>query len=126
MSIHYLAGPDAERFHIDDEGICEPVWRIGKLEWRDVREVFLKQEADREYVCIVVRDRAALQSRLGFIGRIFNAATREAGCGDLSINAAQRGIRAGEVVEFASEMITASLAKKKPNQPPAPTRGNEA
>ena len=113
MSVHYIAGPGSERFHIDADGICEPVWRIGKLEWKDIREVFLKQEGVREYVCVVVRDRSALQSRLGFIGRFFSSATRAAGCGDLSINAAQRGIRAGDVVEFASQMITASLAKKE-------------
>ncbi|MBI5381320.1 MAG: hypothetical protein HZA31_05420 [Opitutae bacterium] len=109
MSVHY----GTEKFHIDKDGVCEPIWRIGKLEWREIREVFLKQERARDYVCIVVRDRAGLHARLGFIGRIFSTATRAAGCGDLSINAAQRGIQAGEIVEFASEMITASLAKKK-------------
>jgi len=109
MSVHY----GTEKFHIDKDGVCEPIWRIGKLEWREIREVFLKQECDRDYVCIVVRDREALHARLGLIGRIFSTATRAAGCGDLSINAAQRGIQAAEVVELGSEMITASLAKKK-------------
>jgi hypothetical protein len=70
MSVHY----GTERFHIDKDGICEPVWRIGKLEWKEIREVFLKQEGDRAYVCIVARDRSALHARLGFIGRIFSTA----------------------------------------------------
>ncbi len=109
------------RFHIDEEGICEPIWGIGNLEWKDIREVFLKRDGACEYICVVVRDRLALRSRLSFFGRIFSSATRAVGQGDLTSNATHRGIQGDEAVEFASNMITASLKKKLPDKVPERT-----
>lgn len=120
MSVRYIAGVDTSRFRFDEEGICEPAWRIGNLEWRDIREVSLTRDGTCEYICVVVRDRMALRSRLGFLGRLFSNATRTVGHGDLTINATRRGIKGDDAVEFASSMITASLEKKVPNHPTEP------
>ena len=103
-----MARPDEGRFQLNEEGICDPLWKIGMLKWSDVKEVFAKSDRRRDFVCIVVRDRIALGSRLGFLRRIFNAATRATGYGDLTIDATRAGIRAEDVVEFASVRITAS------------------
>ena len=108
MSVHYSTGG----FHIDDEGVCEPLWGVGNLEWSEVREVFSKRDGGRDYICIVVRDRDALKSRQGFLRRFFSTATRSTGFGDLSIDTVRRGLQAEQVVEFASRMVTASLKKK--------------
>lgn len=112
MSVHYSTGDSPRGFRIDDEGVCEPLWGIGSLEWSEVREVFSKRDSGRDYICIVVRDREALKSRQGFLRRFFSTATRSTGFGDLSIDTVRRGLQADQVVEFASSMVTASLKKK--------------
>ena len=112
MSVHYSTGDSPLGFRIDDEGVCEPLWGIGNLEWSEVREVFSKRDGGRDYICIFVRDRDALKSRQGFLRRFFSTATRSTGFGDLSIDTARRGLQAEQVVEFASGMVTASLKKK--------------
>jgi len=112
MSVHYSTVDCPREFRIDDEGVCEPLWGIGKLEWSEVREVFSKRDGGRDYVCIVVRDRDALKSRQGFLRRFLSTATRSTGFGDLSIDTVRRGLQAEQVVEFSSSMVTASLKKK--------------
>jgi hypothetical protein len=112
MSVHYSTDDSPRSFRIDDEGVCEPLWGIGSLEWSEVREVFSKSDGGRDYICIVVRDRDALKSRLGFLRRFFSTATRSSGFGDLSIDAVLRGVQAEQIVEFASNMVTASSKKK--------------
>ena len=124
MSVYYTTGDSPQGFRIDDEGVCEPLWGIGKLEWSEVREVFSKRSGGRDYICIVVRDRDALKSRQGFLRRFFSTANRSTGFGDLSIDTVRRGVRAEQLVEFASNMVTASQ-KKAPNHSsqPTPRRG---
>lgn len=112
MSVHYSTGDSPCGFRIDDEGLCEPLWGIGSLEWSEVREVFSKRDGGRDYICIVVRDREALKARQGFLRRFFSTATRSTGFGDLSIDTMRRGLQAEQVVEFASSMVTASLKKR--------------
>jgi len=112
MSVRYSTGDSPPTFRIDDEGICEPLWGIGSLEWSEVREVFAKRDGGRDYICIVVRDRDALKSRQGFLRRYFSTATRATSFGDLTIDPVRRGLEAEQVVEFASNMVTASLKKK--------------
>ena len=111
MSIRYPTPDSRPAFRIDDDGVCEPLWGIGSLEWSEVREVFSKRDGGRDYICLVVRDRDALKSRLGFLRRFFSTATRSTGFGDLTIDAARRGLQAEQVVEFASNKVTASLKK---------------
>jgi len=112
MSVHYSTGDSPLEFRVDDEGVCEPLWGIGRLGWSEVREVFSKRDGGRDYICIVVRDRDALKSRQGFLRRYFSTATCSTGFGDLSIDTVHRGLQAEQVVEFASSMVTASLKKK--------------
>ena len=120
MSVHYSTADSPPRFHMDDEGICEPLWGIGKLEWREVREVFSKRDGGHDYICIVVRDRDALKSRQGFLRRFLSTAARSTGFGDLTIDTVRRDLHAEQVVDFASSRVTTSL-KKEPNQAPEPT-----
>ncbi|MBI3884641.1 MAG: hypothetical protein HY302_02765 [Opitutae bacterium] len=112
MTTSYIARPGEGRFQLDEEGIFNPLWGIGTLTWREVRDVFVQQDGTREYVCVVVRDRAALKARLGFLRRLFHKATQTTGFGDLTIDVARAGIQAQEVVEFASSMIDRGIVKK--------------
>ena len=102
-----MAKPARPRFQLDEEGISDPLWAIGTLEWKEVREVFIKCDGDREFVCVVVRDRKALNSRLGFLRRIFNSATQATGFGDLTIDVARAGVRAEDIIGFAATRIAA-------------------
>jgi hypothetical protein len=107
MTSSYMAKSDRSRFQLDEDGISNPLWAIGTLQWKEVREVFIKRDGGREFVCIVVRDRQALNSRLGFLRRIFNSATQATGFGDLTIDVARAGVRAEDIIGFSATRIAA-------------------
>ena len=107
MILSFTSKSGQPRFQVDEEGIWDPLWNIGTLQWKDVRTVFSKCDGAREFICVGVRDRDALRSRVGFLRRFANTAAQETGFGDLTTDATGAGIRVEEVVAFASARILA-------------------
>ena len=74
------------RIVIDDQGILDRTLKVGRIEWEDIRAVFLKRSQGQPFLCLELVDPSKYTQRLSPLLRRMVQLNRKLGFTDLSLN----------------------------------------
>ena len=74
------------RIVIDDQGVFDRTLKVGRIEWADIRGVFLKRSQGQAYICLDLREPSKYTQRLSPLLRRMVELNRTLGFTDLSLN----------------------------------------
>ena len=93
------------RIVIDDQGILDRTLKVGRIEWGDIRAVFLKRSQGQPFLCLELADPSKYTQRLSPLLRRMTQLNRKLGFTDLSLNLAGTSIDPEQVEELLSKEL---------------------
>jgi len=94
------------RLVIDDRGVLDRTFGIGRVPWRDVQGVELKAMHGQPHLCLTLRNAAAYTDRLAPQLRRIVTLDRQLGFSDLSISLAGASATPADVLAAARTQLT--------------------
>lgn len=109
------------RLVISENGICVTYWNVGRIAWRDIREVFVRTDGGADYICFTLRSPEDFRSRMSSIARTINTATQQTEFGDFTLKPSSMGLDTREVLAIVREHMRSSIKPEQPKFGPAAT-----
>jgi hypothetical protein len=95
------------RIVIDDQGILDRTLKVGRIDWADIRAVFLKRSQGQPFICLELADPSKYTQRLSPLLRRVVQLNRKLGFTDLSLNLAGTSVSPEQVEELLKKELAA-------------------
>ena len=106
------------RLIIDDSGVLDRTLGVGRIEWTDIQEAYVRSISGNDFICLELKNPEKYSQQLSQVKRAMADANRGLGFTDFNINLSGVAASTDEIFELLMKYCEAAAKRQeKPIQP---------